>query len=67
MERKPKVWPQTQWRMFECDHGARWTTVLDHDVDGAICDFSGCSQDHHIHQVGITVNRDIASAWFRRP
>ena len=48
MARKPKVWPQTQWRMFECDHGARWTTVQDHDVDGALCYFSGCSQDHHI-------------------
>lgn len=62
-----REWPPTVWRMFECDRGARWTTVQDYDKDGSVCWFSGCQQDHAIHFRGETSDREIAGNWFRRP
>jgi hypothetical protein len=58
------------WAKFECDHGARWTEVVEYGLtshEGDTCCFSGCAADHSIHCRGTTEDTGEAHAWFRRP
>src|SRR4051812_31912351 len=60
---------QTVWLKWECDHGARWTSVkgspFSDEQDGTPCYFSGCTPGHLIHARGETT--DVHCDWFRRP
>jgi len=55
------------WTLFECERGARWSSVSD-KLAPEWCEFSGCDSRRHMAViVKTTTDRDEASKWFRRP
>jgi hypothetical protein len=59
---------KTLWSLWECDGGARWSSVAPfHNSEGEICTFSGCSCGGKIRFIKSTDEPSEASEWFRRP
>ena len=58
------------WIKYECDKGARWTSVRGGSCEHPLnkeCNFSGCPTGHGVAIKGETSNRDEAHEWFKRP
>jgi hypothetical protein len=68
----------TTWRLWECERGNRWSSVIDYGdakmnkgLDGVDhakepCGFSGCTPDHGVRAVKDTQDRSEAHDWFNR-
>ena len=61
MDSKPTV-----WRKYQCGGGARWTSTNE-ELDGTICNFSGCNCLTTVRKVGYAHSVDELDGWFRRP